>query len=601
MNRLALAFCCTSLLALAFAGSSSAQTFFVGNPSSNTITSFNVGANGVPAATGAAATTTGAGPNSLNITPNGAVLTQANYTSASTVASWAIGATSSLTSTGPAIATNEGPIQSAISPNGKFLYQTSGFGGAGIKAYAIGADGKLTLIETEPTTSNGNGISITPDGRYLYECTAIGGLWDFAIAADGSLSQLNGDGKVPGTNGCLGATITPNGQMLVTGELVGGSSLDQIRSRRIGADGSLTSVDTETVGYRPDEISASPNGRFIVSFDKGSGGSTSASVSGTAIDADGQLTHKTTSFLVGAVGQFLGGGAISPDGLYGYAALAGAGNNIYGFKFDADGGVGETTGSPYPSGGSINSLAAHQVLAFKPAQGPVAKISSSGTGATRSFSAAGSTDADSAIGSYAWDFGDGQTASTATANTSHKFTTPGVFDVKVTAVATDNCQNVQIYTGRSTLCNPGSSATIKVDALPPTISGLKLSPSKFKVNKKAKAPKAAKAAKGSFAKYKLSEAGTLTFQVQKPSKGRTVGKSCVKESKSNKKKKACTRYISVGKPWELPAAAGTRKTAFSGKVGSKALKAGKYRLSITASDALANVAAPKTAKFTIVR
>ena len=46
--------------------------------------------------------------------------------------------------------------------------------------------------------------------------------------------------------------------------------------------------------------------------------------------------------------------------------------------------------------------------------------------------------------------------------------------------------------------------------------------------------------------YSLSEAATVSFRVEKKSKGRKVGKKCVKQTQGNKAKKACTRFTPVG-------------------------------------------------------
>jgi hypothetical protein len=95
--------------------------------------------------------------------------------------------------------------------------------------------------------------------------------------------------------------------------------------------------------------------------------------------------------------------------------------------------------------------------------------------------------------------------------------------------------------------------------------------------------------------YKLNEAATVSFKLEKKSPGRKVGKKCVKQTAANKEKKRCSRFKPVGKAF-----AGT------GKVGAnqvtlpngKKLGPGVYRLTMTAVDVAGNKAV-KTTTFTV--
>lgn len=578
--------------------SAGASTFYVGNTGTGSITGLDVPASGVPAQV-AAATTAATTAKTVNVSPDGRSLFAASYT-AETLSAWSVGADRSLALfPGSPLAGPSSPTQSAVAPNGKTIYVSSASNDVGVTAFRINADGSLTQIDNDFTNLNGTSVTITPDGRYVYACSNDG-IYDFVVQPDGSLEPLGGAAKVAGVNGCFGAAVTPDGRNFLYGNPDAAyTGPATITSMAIGADGSLTAINGAAVGTMPTDISVSPNGRTAVTFNSGFGGASTPSVSTLAIAADGSITHINT-FIIGAAGVFGGGGAISPDGQFFYAMLKAGGNNIRGFALAANGSFTELPGSPYASGASLNSNSS-QSLAFVPSQGPAAKIAITGKGATRTFSAEGTVDPDSAIGSYEWNFGDGATATTTTPTTTHKFTKPGLFSASVRATGSDGCGLSQIFTGRTTLCNPGTAASTTVDALPPSITKLKISRSKFKVNKKAKTPKAAKVAVGATLSYKLSEAGTVSLQVQKPGKGKRVGKSCVKPSRSNKKRKSCTRYVNVGKALKLPAKAGNRKTPFSGKVGSRSLAPGSYRVSLTATDTFGNVSAARTVKFKIVR
>jgi hypothetical protein len=132
-----------------------------------------------------------------------------------------------------------------------------------------------------------------------------------------------------------------------------------------------------------------------------------------------------------------------------------------------------------------------------------------------------------------------------------------------------------------------------------SVSSLKLSPRSFKA-----APKGAsiskKAKAGSTVAYSVSAASSTKFTVESVQTGRKKGKKCVKQTGGNKRAKKCTRYVVVRGSFKRAAKRGGNKFHFSGRVGGKKLKPGKYRLV-----ALATVGTRKSklkrADFKIVR
>jgi PKD repeat protein len=101
-------------------------------------------------------------------------------------------------------------------------------------------------------------------------------------------------------------------------------------------------------------------------------------------------------------------------------------------------GKGDPLGTGYSSYGSIGQYALSASYPSAGSQAPVARITTStvkGTAPlTVNFSGTGSTDADGTIASYAWAFGDGGTATGATA--SRTYGTPGSYTAQLTV--TDN-------------------------------------------------------------------------------------------------------------------------------------------------------------------
>jgi hypothetical protein len=113
------------------------------------------------------------------------------------------------------------------------------------------------------------------------------------------------------------------------------------------------------------------------------------------------------------------------------------------------------------------------------------------------------------------------------------------------------------------------------DLTPPGVTGFKVS--------------------GGKAHYKLSEAATVKLQLEKKAKGRKVGGKCVKQTKGNKKKKACPLFRKIGARFNGPGKQGPNQVTLP---NGKKLKPGKYRLTMTATDAAGNTTT-KTTTFKV--
>ena len=84
------------------------------------------------------------------------------------------------------------------------------------------------------------------------------------------------------------------------------------------------------------------------------------------------------------------------------------------------------------------------------------------------------------------------------------------------------------------------------------------------------------------------------------SKGRKVGKKCVKPKRANRKRRRCVRLIRKG-TFRRSAPAGRSKVAFSGRIGRKALKRRRYVLRATPTDAAGNIGKAHSLSIRIVR
>jgi hypothetical protein len=109
------------------------------------------------------------------------------------------------------------------------------------------------------------------------------------------------------------------------------------------------------------------------------------------------------------------------------------------------------------------------------------------------------------------------------------------------------------------------------------LSGLKISPSRFKAA--SNGATFAKAKTGAKVTFTLSAAGTVKFTVLRA-----------------KRVKGRTRYVKVGRTNSRAAKAGANKLRFSGRIGGKKLKPGRYRL-----QTVDPAGATKRVRFTIMR
>jgi hypothetical protein len=140
------------------------------------------------------------------------------------------------------------------------------------------------------------------------------------------------------------------------------------------------------------------------------------------------------------------------------------------------------------------------------------------------------------------------------------------------------------------------------DTVRPLLGSLSFSTTTFKAAKSgASTSKKKKVPTGTKVSFNLSEFSAVKFTVERKTKGRKVGKKCKAQTKSNKKKKACTRWVKVKGSFTVAAKAGKTRFTFRGRVGGKSLKPGSYRLTGTATDPSRNVSLPKRKAFKIVK
>jgi len=150
---------------------------------------------------------------------------------------------------------------------------------------------------------------------------------------------------------------------------------------------------------------------------------------------------------------------------------------------------------------------------------------------------------------------------------------------------------------------PGLGAVRDTSA--PIVSGLGLTNNPFVVGGSTPtfgraAKKAKRHKKGTTLRYTLTEPATVRIVIAQAASGRRRGRRCVAPTRRLRKARRCVRLSTRG-TLTRTSHKGADRVAFSGRIGSKALKPGRYQATITATDAAKNTSKPQTIAFTIVR
>src|SRR5207244_1819201 len=101
--------------------------------------------------------------------------------------------------------------------------------------------------------------------------------------------------------------------------------------------------------------------------------------------------------------------------------------------------------------------------------------------------------------------------------------------------------------------------------------------------------------------FTLSAAAGVQLRFDQAREGRTVGRSCVKPTRSNRAKRHCSRYVTAGS-FTVHGKAGSNTVPFAGKLpGHKPLATGAYRLTGTATDGSGAAGQPRTTTLKIAK
>jgi hypothetical protein len=147
----------------------------------------------------------------------------------------------------------------------------------------------------------------------------------------------------------------------------------------------------------------------------------------------------------------------------------------------------------------------------------------------------------------------------------------------------------------------GGAACSSPDTKKPVVSRLKLAPASFPAAKSG--PSLIARTFGSRLSYRLSETATVTFKVQRQRVGRRIRGRCRPATRRNKarSRRKCKLYKGVRGSFKHTGGAGTNRVRFTGRVGGKRLKVGRYRLVAVAADSARNRSKATRKAFRIKR
>jgi DNA-binding beta-propeller fold protein YncE len=108
-------------------------------------------------------------------------------------------------------------------------------------------------------------------------------------------------------------------------------------------------------------------------------------------------------------------------------------------------------------------------------------------------------------------------------------------------------------------------------------------------------------ARGTAFRFALSEQAGVKISIKRALPGTRAGRHCVKPNARNHARHACTRFVTAGVLRRGSEQPGADSVKFSGRIGRRALRPGRYRATITATDPSGNGSKPRSVSFRIVR
>jgi hypothetical protein len=148
-----------------------------------------------------------------------------------------------------------------------------------------------------------------------------------------------------------------------------------------------------------------------------------------------------------------------------------------------------------------------------------------------------------------------------------------------------------------TWCPTGQACA--ADGVAPVLGRAAFGPDVFRVGPDATPVAAAK--QGSKLRFSLSERSTASIRIERPRPGRRSKGRCVRPTRKLRNARRCKRWVKVGTLTRGNLPAGKVVVKFTGRIGRKALRRGRYRVVVRATDGAKNRSNIRRAGFRIVR
>jgi hypothetical protein len=316
----------------------------------------------------------------------------------------------------------------AIAPDGKTAYLAGSD-----KIVPIDLTTSPPTVKTAIPLTGGALVAISPDGGTLY-VTGSSGVTPVNLST-GAVGNRIATGA-----GALGVAVSPDGSTL----WVANHDAKTVSRIRL-SDGSVENI-TIAAGH-PGYLSMSADGSRVWL---------------TLLDEHRLASIDTTDNSIGAVvdtgGVEARGVQVTPDGKTVYVsdgAFNGTGSGNQVTPVDA-------TTNPPTVKPTITGFADPVWVAMTPDQPPSATftVASAPAGQPTSFDASPSQPGSTPITSYAWDFGDGSTATTTNPTIAHTYGLSGTYQASVAETDAAGTSTTPVYTGQQMLRNGGPSAQV---------------------------------------------------------------------------------------------------------------------------------------------
>ncbi len=147
--------------------------------------------------------------------------------------------------------------------------------------------------------------------------------------------------------------------------------------------------------------------------------------------------------------------------------------------------------------------------------------------------------------------------------------------------------------------SPGVPTGSIDDTGKPKLGRLVFSRKRFKAARSGRAVTSART--GTRVRFSLSQSASVRFRVEIKTRGRKVGRRCVKSRRSNRSRRRCTRWVKRSGSWRISGKAGTNRFTFRGRLRGRKLKPGVYRMSARATTRARRSSPVRRKAFRVVR